>query len=860
MRMALPWSSRRRRPPDGAAGPSPGLFRQWYGRVAVMSHTEDPPALLWRLLRDAAVVPCREALVLITSRALADPTCGAALRGVVEYAAKVLAVSRVWVSADGLGHPDDVHAAWLLQLATRTGVELLVPDGPVHVTSDGTRYVAAGTGASGWRSFQSGTGHRIVAHRYPTPSWEPALPDRPVRMPGLVADPIPAGVLLRTNTVASVDRSDPAYDLPVDRRGPTLVLRHVGEPPVEPAYLAALFTKLRTRTLVRIEIGLLDPAWGQPRVQWLDRLVAALDSGQRSVGPEPAKRSRPVGAAPALLRSGWVRAGERLYHHAAERQLLAEVTAAGVLLRTAGDHRWADLAFIDPADGTLRLDIAASEPLVAALCRAVAAAPAGLNLDLDLDHQATARLAAVLDNRQIAAFAVETTDLGYAGQVAAAAGQPAAGRELPTVPLPPRVSSPAVLAPPVTAADTHTVAPAQATSATATAAAAAAADTTVVAAATATAAAPAPPAPRVAAPATPVDMEPAATSRRDKPAVQPLLVHPPVITSSGPPEIEPSSHDSADDALPSTVDESPPAAITLPPTSVGEPALAEGSSVVATDRYAQAFGSPAPDRDSTPQEQRHFTAGLGPAYTHSITTVNAALAAWPALRHDTSVRAKTDLVAVRVYFGRSELGAAHLNARLRAGQQPDLAGYLPCLVSGLRRLPPCRRAMLCQGRLEVPARQLYSEGATLVEPGFRSVSGAGLAAEGADVDYLVWSRTARQAGALAERQELDEAVFLAGSRFKVLAVRDGSPSAAEGVRIPKTAVLLREVLPGEPDTSGLGAADQTALGRLERVLRRRWSTEPQALTDGGAIDRLAGPPLGFVERDGESALPSGVTS
>lgn len=318
------------------------------------------------------------------------------------------------------------------------------------------------------------------------------------------------------------------------------------------------------------------------------------------------------------------------------------------------------------------------------------------------------------------------------------------------------------------------------------------------------------------------------------------------------------TEDERPDGVPPTVDVLPPAVIPLPATSAGASAAADSVHAGPADRYVPAVGTAVPDRDSTPAEQREFTAALGSAYTDSITTVNAALAAWPSLRQDISATAKTDLVAVRIYFGRSELGAARLNAGLRAGRQPELTSYLSCLVSGLRRLPPCRRAMLCQSRLAVPARQLYSEGATLVEPGFRSVSGAGLAVEGADVDYLVWSRTARQAGALAERQELDEAVFLAGARFKVLAVRDGGPPPAEEVTIPTTAVLLREMLPGEPDTSGLGEVDRTALSRLERALRRRWSVAPQALTDEDAIDRLAGPPLGYVEPGAATAVPDGA--
>ncbi|WP_326550859.1 hypothetical protein [Micromonospora sp. NBC_01813] len=859
--MALPrWLSRRRLPGGAGAPPTRTLYPQWYGNVAVLSHAEDPPALLWQLLREAAAVPGRDALVLVTGRALSHPTGGAALRGAVEHATQALGARRVWVAADGLGRPQDAYANWLLRLATHVGAELLAPDGPIHLTPDGTRYVASGTGASGWRSFRFGADPRVIANRYPLPPWEVALPDRPVGLPGLVADPIPAGVLLRASSVAAVDRSDPAFDVPVDPRGPALVLRHVGEPPVEPVDLAAIFVGLPPRATVRIEVGLLDPAWAPPRPQWLDRLAVALDarrdSGRLAAGPQSVGRRRPAGPPPALLRTGWVRVDDRLYRYAAEPRLLAEVSATGILLRATGEYRRADLAFIDPAEGVLRLDVAASEPLVAALCSAVAMASDGLRVDRGLDHPATARLAALLDGRPDDAPAEGTTGRRYVDQAAFASTRPAAGAPRLTVPLPARVVVPAspqsALPPAVDAASGPSSLPAatataSATAATAATATASAATATAATAATASAATVPGPQPLPAPPA-PV-----------APTAQPSLAHPPVITSSGP-DLELPSDDHPDD-IPSTVDELPSVAVPLPATSAGEPVLESQPTTGAVDRYTLAAGTAVPDRDSTLAEQREFTAALGPAYTDSITTVNAALAAWPALRQDISAKAKIDLVAVRVYFGRSELGAARLNAGLRAGQQPELSSYLSCLVSGLRRLPPCRRAMICQGRLAVPAQQLYSEGATLVEPGFRSVSGAGLAVEGADVDYLVWSRTARQAGALAERQELDEAVFLAGARFKVLAVREGSPPPAEDVAIPTTAVLLREVLPGEPDTSGLGEADRTVLSRLERALRRRWSVAPQALTDEEAIDRLAGPPLGYVERDTTTAaVPSGAHS
>ncbi|WFE25488.1 hypothetical protein O7623_19075 [Solwaraspora sp. WMMD791] len=794
-----------------------------------MSHTDDPPALLWRMLRDATVVATQDALVLVTDGALAHPTCGAVLRQVVRHATRTLDARRIWIDAEGIGRPGNDHASWLLRLATHVQVELLAPDGPSYLTVDGSRYVGSGTGAGGWWSFRAGAAPGVVANRFPPPPWEAALPDHPIGLPGLVADPIPAGLLLRATDMATVGPTDPAFDVPVDSRGPALVLRHVGEPPVEPTQLAALFAGLPARTTVRVELGLLDPAWAQPRPQWLDRLSVALDAvldgGQLTAVPESVGRRRSTQPPPALLDTGWARVGDRHYRHTAEPLLMAEVSATGILLRTADEFRRANLAFIDPASGMLRLDVAASPSLVAALCRVVTMAPDGLQIDVDPEHPATAQLAASLRQPPAAAPVEDPVGKRYVNRPVAA---PAPATPAPTV-MPASTATPA---PAVVPASTATPAPAP------------------QAVAVAPPAGPTPP-PSVAPAPVPVPSPSAAP-----PAAPPSFAHPPVITSSGPDPDMPA--DDRPDGIPPTVDELPPAVVPLPATSAGESASAQSDRAGPADRYVPAAGIAVPDRDSTPAEQREFTAALGPAYTDSITTVNAALAAWPSLRQDISATAKTDLVAVRVYFGRSELGAARLNAGLRAGRQPELASYLSCLVSGLRRLPPCRRAMLCQSRLVVPARQLYSEGATLVEPGFRSVSGAGLAVEGADVDYLVWSRTARQAGALAERQELDEAVFLAGARFKVLAVREGSPPPAEDVTVPTTAVLLREMLPGEPDTSGLGEVDRTALSRLERALRRRWSVAPQALTDEDAIDRLAGPPLGYLEPDAATAVPDGA--
>ena len=238
-------------------------------------------------------------------------------------------------------------------------------------------------------------------------------------------------------------------------------------------------------------------------------------------------------------------------------------------------------------------------------------------------------------------------------------------------------------------------------------------------------------------------------------------------------------------------------------------------------------------------------------------TRNAALAAWPALRRDTSPAAKTDLVAVRTYLSHPTLGAPHLNAVLRAGRDPEPAGYVPCLVSGLDRLPPCRRVLLTQGRLPAPATALYREGAILVEPGFRNVGGSLThTVPHTDVDYLIWSRDARQITMLSEFPGFDEAVFLAGTRFKVLAVRGAADEGKtkKEVRVPPSAVLLRELLPGESSPAGeLDEADRSALGRLDRALTRRRAATIAPIEDPEHVARLVGPPLGYVDAPGGAA-------
>jgi hypothetical protein len=222
--------------------------------------------------------------------------------------------------------------------------------------------------------------------------------------------------------------------------------------------------------------------------------------------------------------------------------------------------------------------------------------------------------------------------------------------------------------------------------------------------------------------------------------------------------------------------------------------------------------------------------------------VNAALAAWPALRR-TDAGEKADLVAVCMYLARGPVGAIALNDALRAGAELPVDSYTACLVSGLGRLPLQRRAVL---------RQLDHDpgwecGTVLTNEGFLSASvGHAVTTEGAAIDLLILPVSAHRTAELVANRGVDEAVFLPGRRFKVVAVRtaettdedddgDGRPV------VPPVAYLARELAPSESEAEDADARDEAAVTRLDRSLRDRRRRKPDLVDDGDVSARLTAP-------------------
>jgi hypothetical protein len=206
------------------------------------------------------------------------------------------------------------------------------------------------------------------------------------------------------------------------------------------------------------------------------------------------------------------------------------------------------------------------------------------------------------------------------------------------------------------------------------------------------------------------------------------------------------------------------------------------------------------DRESTAEERREFRASIGWRYDAATRAVTKLLAERPGLRGPgaTDDALLTDLAAVRVFATCDRADPVGSIGLPGSGQ-----AFTACVVGGLRRLPAVQGVVVVGG----PKRDLRP-GADIVE----SVPLVGIADAGApvdgDVEYLIWSLTARRLDGLADESPDAEVVFPPGTTFRVL--------ATEGQ------VLLAEMRPGR---SGSVRADwaERLHARLSEVAAGRIS-------------------------------------
>jgi hypothetical protein len=802
-----------------------------------------------------------QVFVLVSSGAARDRSVIDVLPSLLHRNVVTRDVESVRIGLPGLGKDPWVSQA----LSDALGVEIVAPDGDFVATSGAALYAGHGTDDIGWLRFRPGLPPVPGGRRHPAPRWEAAMPATPVTVAGTTAEPVPAGVVVRRADGRPVAPGHAAFAIAVDPDTAKIIVGADDSLPGAAA-VAAVVARLPS---VPAELVLLTAAAGAH--SWLREFASSLDrdvvvssalaarpgAGQGSF-PQPfvAKLRQRVDGSQELLEAvtpppGWQRrdvSGYRL------GEVMADVVPSGVVLRTGAADPAALKPPFDPAGWTLHLGTP-GEPIGPELLTAAE------NLLGELEpgqrDVAQLRLAGVFDDRAKEMFDREPV-AGPPQPVPAVvreavAPAPGTARQtgVGTVPAGPRPTVTGEQSPPVPEAARGARGP-------------------VMPLARMMSGSPVPtvsgapgsvPAPGGIAPA-----------RGSQPSGLPARPPSDFASSaeSGPrhdaAEVRPGREASGQtDAVPAPIAVQPDGGLPAPvpePENSGRTSEAPAApSAAPSPDLLMAQGHDVPprpdtpalsgkrlviaDRSSTAAEQTRFTAATGEAYGEALATVNAALASWPSMRQKDASAVKADYVAVCLYLGRGLGSFTGLNTVMRIGDGETIDGQLHCLVSGLRRLPTHRRAVLRQSRAGQRLERESDPGTILTEPGFLVGSmDLDIAVPGADLDILIWPASARRTSELMIGQTVNEAVFFAGARFKALAVRAAEPvdeeSEDEEPATPRAAALFRELAPNEPVPSSgeLDERDLAVLAKLDQVLERRRRGALRAVDEPEVISRL----------------------
>jgi len=812
------------------------LVAEWCGPHVLIRHRDEAYGEHAVLNRSPSAAG--QLFVLASPRAQRESSIGDAIPALLRPLLNAADIKSIWLGVARLA----ANPQLTRRLSRELRVDVLAPDGAFVLKAGAAMYAGHGMGGTGWKLFRPEGPVRPIGTRYPLPAWESAMPAAPLVSGGVVAQPVPAGLLIRAAPARPAGIGDVAFGIAIDYRHPKIIVGGAGPAPT-PAAVAAVLKRLRpgSYTVVPEAPGVASYAWQAELALRLPGAVVfgtgaqfrsadgrlstfVLDSqGNNLFRPFPTILRQSAGGgdqqvldiAPAP--PGWMRSGPRAYRLAdGSDDVLAEVVPSGLVLRSPTAKPADEAASFDPSGWTLNLGTPGEQVSVGLL-----AVTERLLASLDPEQRAFVRIRVVgtLDERAKAAVGHgapqgdsrrdvpsprPVAEPPSAGARAAPAAAPVAApvRPMPLVTPPLPRPSLSMSGPPVMTTS--------------------------------------------AAPVSTVSGPPRRPSERSEPDAfdsgaigSPRLAQIDTqseISKPGAASPAPSSKAPGEQStVPPRLDDREPVAEVQPPADVFPPSAAEPVPA----------GKPLviPDRASTAAEQTRFTAAAGEAFGEALATVNAALATWPSMRHSGESDVKADYVAVCLYLGRGEMGAAGVNGAVRTGQSGTVDGQLSCLVSGIRRLPTHRRAVLRQGKLGKSLEQHAEPGAVFVEPGFLSASmDLDVTVPGADLDVLIWPCSARRTSELMMSRPMNEAVFVAGARFKALAVRTSEhedPPEDEGPAAPRVAVLFRELAPGEtPETAELDARDLAVLAKLDRVLVHRQKGALRLVEDPDTAARL----------------------
>jgi hypothetical protein len=217
------------------------------------------------------------------------------------------------------------------------------------------------------------------------------------------------------------------------------------------------------------------------------------------------------------------------------------------------------------------------------------------------------------------------------------------------------------------------------------------------------------------------------------------------------------------------------------------------------DDVLDALAAGETDLDDHRRWMRHT---LGDQYDTYASKVLRLLVRQPSLWVGELTAVVTDLVAVQVYLAAGERKAddALLSEDIEA-----LLPFLCCVVSGLQRLPVYEGVAFSGGTFNP---SVHRPGAILTEVTFLNAVTAEHVRLPGETEFVIWSDSGRRTTVF--EPDLDPVVFLPGTRFQVLAAREGQVLLGEVGGGDQLARLEVATLARQPGTL---SADPARFGR-----------------------------------------------
>ncbi|MFF8901572.1 hypothetical protein ACF082_29295 [Streptomyces lydicus] len=268
------------------------------------------------------------------------------------------------------------------------------------------------------------------------------------------------------------------------------------------------------------------------------------------------------------------------------------------------------------------------------------------------------------------------------------------------------------------------------------------------------------------------------------------------------------------------------------PAGAGRPTVPEPSDHEPSDEDPRVQPTPGPEACAVPpsggidRERDWLRGALRQQYDAAASSLARLLSQSPGLRGDArkpSEDTLTDLVAVRLYLSAE---GSTIDAAVRGATVGPHVPVARCVYEGLRRLPSHRGAGVLRTTVSDAQWQWYRRRRLVTEWGFCPALTSAPCELPGTVDFLIWSLTARRT-VLLEPAVADRVVFLPGTSFKVLGVREEE----------RREVLLRELSPSEIAPDGTvdlasGPLDEAAVAGLERAAETwRGANPPEALPE-----------------------------